>query len=138
MFDLSEKILIQFRILILIPIMAALIISLKEPEGLRVSDSVMPGAAQITIDESGTESDLTVEITEFKSTDLSQVSINESSLAELLACPGINTSTAEAIILERKHKPFYDWRDLRDRVKGFGPAKIENLKKLGIKINPGE
>lgn len=138
MFNLSEKILIQFRILILIPVCAALIISLKEPEGLRVGDAVVPRMALITVEGSVDDDDLLIEITEFNDVDLSKVSINESDLAELTACPGISSSSAAIIIFERGHKPFYDWRDLRDRVKGIGLTKIEKLKELGVKINPGE
>ncbi len=63
------------------------------------------------------------------------VIINESGHEDLAACPGIGSKTATLIINERRIRPFFDWRDLDDRVKNIGPGKIRTLKEAGVKLN---
>ena len=55
------------------------------------------------------------------------VNINTATVAELDTLPGIGPATAAAIIRERDaHGPFRSVDDL-ERVKGIGPAKLEQL-----------
>ena len=55
------------------------------------------------------------------------VNFNTATVAELDTLPGIGPATAAAIIRERDaHGPFRSVDDL-ERVKGIGPAKLEQL-----------
>jgi competence protein ComEA len=58
------------------------------------------------------------------------VNINTATAEELDALPGVGPATAAAIVREREqHGPFRSPADL-DRVRGIGPAKLEQLRDL--------
>lgn len=58
------------------------------------------------------------------------VNLNHASAVELESLPGIGTATAEAIVRDRdEHGPFASVDDLA-RVRGIGPAKLEQLRAL--------
>ena len=60
-----------------------------------------------------------------------QIDVNEASLEELTSVSGLNSSLAEAIILNR---PFHKFEDLT-RVKGIGPTSLEKFRQ-NLKISP--
>ena len=65
-----------------------------------------------------------------------KVIINNATVEQLSACPGISKNTAEAIVKERSFGKYYDWRDLQDRVKQIKASHIDKLKDAGVKLNP--
>lgn len=68
----------------------------------------------------------------------SKVIINESTLEELMCCPGIGRQKASAIIEERKLSPFYSWKNFQRRIKGISQIQIEILKDAGVRIDSSE
>ena len=65
----------------------------------------------------------------------SKVIINTADRPALLACPGIGPIIADRIIAERREMPFRSWDDLQQRVPGLGPAKINQLRIDGIRLD---
>lgn len=57
----------------------------------------------------------------------STVNINEASLTELTALPGIGPALAERIVEYRDKRPFEKIADIK-RVRGIGPAKFAKMK----------
>lgn len=132
---LASKDLRQFRILLLIPLLAGFYFQLTAAPTLNLREAWPDGSTQITI---GKGDSKTLELGELhdngkKSAD--RVIINEASHAELMGCPGIGSKTATLIIMERRHGLFFDWRDLQDRVKSMGTAKINELRDAGVKLS---
>ncbi len=58
------------------------------------------------------------------------VDLNQATLAELDALPGVGPTTAQAIVTYRdKHGPFRTVDDLTE-VQGIGPTRLEHLRDL--------
>lgn len=60
--------------------------------------------------------------------------INTASQAELESLPGIGPALAERMLTARAQAPFKDWPDLRQRVRGLGPAGLRKLSALGLRV----
>lgn len=61
--------------------------------------------------------------------------VNTASQAELEQVRGIGTSLSKRLIDERSKRPFADWADLAERVRGVGPASAEKLSRDGLTVN---
>jgi competence protein ComEA len=54
--------------------------------------------------------------------------VNRASKEDLMKIKGIGEKKAEAILKERKKKPFESFEDI-EKIKGIGPVLVENIKK---------
>lgn len=132
--ELSPTQLNQARLLVLLPIVLGLLWSSLSEPSLRADQAVPAGKAEISISSlDNPELEKVVENHAFKP---DHVFINTASFAQLTICPGIGSSTAQKILLERSYGNFVDWRDLKDRVKGVSQGKIEKLQEAGVRLNP--
>ena len=61
--------------------------------------------------------------------------INAASLAQLEALGGVGTALAARIVEERKRRPFTDWADAQQRLKGLGPKLATQLSDQGLTVN---
>lgn len=111
--------------------------SFKQPDGKGVKEAVFRGYAEITAEIKGEDAP-TFSVEQYGELAVEKVVINTATFEQLLVCPGIGHATAQLIIKERKHKPFYDWRDFQDRVRGIGKHRVEELKNAGVRINIGD
>lgn len=134
MLELSSSELKQAKILTMIPLLLGLIWSWFPEPALSPSVAVPAGQAEITI--SSLEKPQVQQVVELHRLQPDHVFINQADFNQLLVCPGIGTSTANKILLERSFGNFSDWRDLKDRVKGISDAKIEKLQEAGVRLNP--
>lgn len=60
--------------------------------------------------------------------------INSANLAQLESLPGIGPALAERMLTARASAPFKDWTDLRQRVRGLGPASLRRLSAQGLRV----
>lgn len=135
MLCLDKKEASRFRLLIILPIVLGIASLMLPQQAMQLKDAWPDGPATIetTIDEHGKI--VFADLVEFHSKKPDHVIINEATHADLVVCPGISSKTAHLILTERKFKQFYDWRDLQDRIKGLGPAKIRKLQEAGVKLS---
>jgi len=63
------------------------------------------------------------------------VEVNNASQADLEKVSGIGTSLSQRLIDERAKKPFADWTDLAERVRGVGPNSAKRLSQGGLTVN---
>ena len=61
--------------------------------------------------------------------------INLASEAELDSVRGMGPAMSRAILAERQVKPFSDWADLMQRVKGIRSASAERFAAQGLTVN---
>ena len=61
--------------------------------------------------------------------------MNEATLAQLIALPGIGEKTAEAILEVRKQMGYFRYPEDLLRVKGIGESKLESISDL-IYVQP--
>lgn len=61
--------------------------------------------------------------------------VNTAPQAELEKVRGIGTSLSARLIEERSKRPFADWADLAERVRGVGPASAKRLSGEGLTVN---
>ena len=61
--------------------------------------------------------------------------INLASEAELDSVRGMGPAMSRAILAERQRKPFADWADLMQRVKGIRSASAERFAAQGLTVN---
>ena len=134
MFADSEIEIVHLRILIVVVIVLGYVMSFEQTDGKSVKETVFKGQAQIAV-EIGREDTLVVSVEEYGELAVDKVVINKATFEQLLACPGIGHITAQLIIQERSHRPFYDWRDFQDRVSGIGEFRVEELKNAGVRLN---
>ena len=60
---------------------------------------------------------------------------NTATSTQLQGIKGVGTTTALAIVEARKSRPFSDWNDLIERVKGVGQGKAVHLSAQGLNVN---
>lgn len=63
------------------------------------------------------------------------VDANHASPHDLMAIKGIGPATSQRIVEARQQRPFADWNDFIDRVKGIGPKRAHTLSANGLTIN---
>lgn len=61
--------------------------------------------------------------------------LNTATLAQLEALGGVGTALAARVVEERSKRPFADWSDAQQRVKGLGPRLAAQLSDQGLTIN---
>lgn len=60
--------------------------------------------------------------------------VNTASQAELEMLKGVGPQLSEALLAERRQRPFRDWPDLMARLKGIGPARAAKLSAAGLTV----
>ena len=63
------------------------------------------------------------------------VEANSASEADLDGIKGIGPSMSRQILTERAKRPFKDWTDLIDRLKGVGPKTALSFSSEGLTVN---
>lgn len=63
------------------------------------------------------------------------VEINRASIAELESLGGIGPALSARILQAREGSAFATWEDLRERVRGIGPAKAAQLSAQGLTVS---
>ncbi|AVO48027.1 hypothetical protein C6568_01190 [Melaminivora suipulveris] len=63
-----------------------------------------------------------------------QVEVNHASEAQLDGIRGLGPATTRRILAARAERPFADWRDLVDRVKGVGALLAARLSQEGLTV----
>ena len=66
---------------------------------------------------------------------LQALEINEASRAQIEQLDGVGVTMADRMLEERARQPFAGWDDLRRRVKGLGPSRIEQWQAQGVTVN---
>lgn len=132
---LDQKELRQFRFLLLLPLLASLYFYLTASSAIKLKEAWPDGPAQIVVSENAAGQLEFSALHEKHEKKPYHVIVNEATHAELMRCPGIGSKTASLILLERQFGKFIDWRDLQDRVKMIGEAKILRLQEAGVKLN---
>ncbi len=102
---------------------------------IQLKDAWPDGPAQIVVGENAAGNLEFRELHEKHRKKPTHVVINEATYEELVQCPGIGSKTASLILLERQFGQFADWRDLQDRIKNVGEAKILRLQEAGVKLS---
>lgn len=62
------------------------------------------------------------------------VEANVATRAELESVKGVGTVLAEQIVVERQKRPFKDWADMIDRVKGVGEVSATKFSAAGLTV----
>lgn len=132
---LDQKELRQFRLLLFLPLLAGLYFQMTASSAIQLKDAWPDGPAQIVVGENTSGNLEFRELHEKHKKKATHVVINEATHEELMQCPGIGTKTASLILTERQFGQFVDWRDLQDRVKNIGEAKILRLQETGVKLS---
>ena len=70
----------------------------------------------------------------FASVTSAQVDLNQASEIELDGLKGLGPGTTRQIMEERQKKPFRDWPDVMQRIKGIGPKKAAHLSEQGMQV----
>lgn len=65
------------------------------------------------------------------------VDANTASIDELQTIRGIGPATAQRIVQARRHEPFRDLDDLRNRVRGIGEKKLRKMRDDGLEVGAG-
>ncbi len=130
---------IHIRILIAIVMLSGIFYLSLAPKRIFIKDAVVNGNNHVEISMSPNSKDIgIIEIEQKGKISPSKVIINESSMEELMCCPGIGRQKAYAIIEERKLSPFYSWKNFQRRIKGISQIQIEILKDAGVRIDSSE
>lgn len=135
MFEQSRHIALQFRALIIASLMIAWLMSASSTGVISIKQAVPDGAARIHLSGNVDSAPVVTSIEDLGKLRPEMVIINEATPEQLATIPGISRKIADRIAIERKHGLFYDWRDLQDRIKGLGEAKIKTLQELGVRLN---
>lgn len=133
MFELTNSELNQARILTTLPLLLGLLWTLMAEPVVQADKAVPAGKAEISI--ASLDKPVVEEVKENQAFKPDHIFINDATFAQLLLCPGIGSSTAQKILLERSYGKFVDWRDLQDRVKGVTRNKIEKLQDAGVRLD---
>jgi competence protein ComEA len=65
----------------------------------------------------------------------SAVEANRASASDLDAIKGIGPVMVERIVAARQQRPFANWSDFSNRVRGVGPATAARLSAHGLRVN---
>ncbi len=120
----------QFLILIVGSLLINLVAAWWSTHAVSPSDAVPAGEALIDTHVDAKGRVWGVPIAETGRQAPSKVIVNTADRPALLACPGIGP-----IIAERREMPFRSWDDLQRRVPGLGPAKINQLRIDGVRLD---
>lgn len=63
------------------------------------------------------------------------IDVNRANEADLATLPGIGPVLARRIIGARQARPFANWADLQERVRGIGPKTAERLSVEGLRVD---
>jgi competence protein ComEA len=63
------------------------------------------------------------------------VEANQAPAADLVAIKGIGPSTSQKILEARQQRPFQDWNDFIQRVRGVGPTTAARMSAHGLTVN---
>jgi DNA polymerase III alpha subunit (gram-positive type) len=126
----------QLKVLIMIPIIVTPIMVYLEPATISALEAVPKGVAAIGVEKDENGLLWANKIEEYQSTSVEFVIFNSSPVEDLVKCPGIGQKLAETIVKEREYRKFISWYDLQTRIKNLSESKIQNLKDLGVKLNP--
>jgi competence protein ComEA len=63
------------------------------------------------------------------------VEANHAPHEDLIAIKGIGPSTSQKILHARLQRPFTDWADFMQRVRGVGPATAARMSAHGLTVN---
>jgi competence protein ComEA len=63
------------------------------------------------------------------------VEANQAPAADLVAIKGIGPGTSQNILQARQQRPFQDWNDFIQRVRGVGPATAAKMSANGLTVN---
>ena len=63
------------------------------------------------------------------------VEANQAPAADLVAIKGIGPSTSQRILEARQQRPFQDWNDFIQRIRGVGPATAAKMSAHGLTVN---
>lgn len=61
--------------------------------------------------------------------------INEATRAQIEQLDGAGVTMTDRMLEERTRQPFAGWDDLRKRVKGLGPRRIQQWQAQGVTVN---
>jgi competence protein ComEA len=67
--------------------------------------------------------------------DARALELNNANLAQLEALGGVGTVLAARMVDERAKRPFTDWADARQRLKGLGAKVAKQLSDQGLTVN---
>lgn len=126
----------QFQVLTLFVLAWTLVAAWGETQGTFILDAVPPGKMTILVREDSQGRLWGEPIEERGPISPTKVRINVATQEFLVACPGIGEALAARIIAERARGRFLSWKDLADRVKGLGEAKIAALRQAGVTLDP--
>ncbi len=137
MLQLTQREVIELRILCLLPIIIGCSTMFFGTDAVPLQQFIATGDQQLSIRlDQALGSVGRIEQTGADAPD--HIIINEATREQLLACPGVGSKTADLIMAERRFAHFADWRDFDDRVKNIGPAKIQAMKEAGVRISRDE
>lgn len=68
------------------------------------------------------------------STRASVLELNTASRAQLESLAGLGPGLVERMLQARAERPFEGWQDLRQRVRGVGPALALKLSRQGLRV----
>ncbi len=66
---------------------------------------------------------------------LAAVDVNTAPQEDLVAIKGVGPSTSARIVEAREARPFADWQDFIQRVRGIGPLTARKLSEQGLTVN---
>jgi len=133
--DLNAR---HFRLLVCLPLAFGVWAAIFPPRALHISEAWPDGPVTLVVRETADADLVLKQVNEHHGLAANRIIINEATHEQLMTCPGIGSKTATLIIRERSFGKFYDWRDLKTRVKGLSTMKIELLQDAGVKLNPDE
>ncbi|HAE37553.1 MAG TPA: hypothetical protein DCG57_02805 [Candidatus Riflebacteria bacterium] len=128
----------HFRLLLCLPLILGAWPAIFPPAARHLSHVWPDGPATLVVRQTDDFGLQLEQVNEHHNLAADRVIINEATHEQLVICPGIGSKTAALIIKERSFGKFYDWRDLKTRVKGISSSKIEILQDAGVKLNSNE
>lgn len=66
---------------------------------------------------------------------MAAVEANRAPVEDLVAIKGIGPATSRKIVEARQERPFSDWPDFIQRVRGVGPATAARMSANGLTVN---
>lgn len=139
MFFLKREEQIQIRILVGIVLIIGILYLFFAPNHVPLKKAVITSSNDLEVDIITSENKTRIdEVKQVGKATPNKIFINKSPYEDLLCAPGIGRKIAAQIIEERNQCPFYDWRNLQDRIRGLSSLQIDVLKDSGVRLNPPE